>query len=104
MRSKLAIGLSCRRGVRGLPRRSRYDQLWWPGLPSPYGQPFCVTATEVRCSEDVPENFRLYRVFDSGTGPRVYRLYGPLTASCRLEPIQFRAAINPDQTVTEQDG
>jgi hypothetical protein len=66
--------------------------------------PFYVTATEVRCSEDVPDKFRLYRVFDFGTGPRVYRLYGPLTASCRLEPTQYRAAINPDQTVTEQDG
>ncbi len=33
--------------------------------------PFLVTANEVRCSEDVPEKFRLYRVFDFARSPRV---------------------------------
>jgi hypothetical protein len=41
--------------------------------------PFYVTATEVRCSQDVPGKFRPYRVSDFGTGPRVYRLYGSLS-------------------------
>jgi hypothetical protein len=32
--------------------------------------PFLVTATEVRCSEDCPDRFRLYRVFDFARNPR----------------------------------
>jgi Protein NO VEIN, C-terminal len=31
--------------------------------------PFFVTATEVNCSEDVPDRFHLYRVFDFATRP-----------------------------------
>jgi hypothetical protein len=58
--------------------------------------PFLVTATEVRCSEDVPGKFRLYRVFDFGREPRVYVLPGSLTGSCRLEPVQFRAALGSE--------
>lgn len=54
--------------------------------------PFYVTATEMRCSEDVPERFHLYRVFDFAREPRLYTLAGSLMASCRLEPSQFRAA------------
>lgn len=55
--------------------------------------PFHVTATEVRCSEEVADRFQLYRVFDFARSPRVYVLHGALTASCTLEPSQFRAAI-----------
>jgi Protein NO VEIN, C-terminal len=38
--------------------------------------PFDVTANEVRCSEDCPEQFRLYRVFDFSNDPRVYVVGG----------------------------
>ena len=55
--------------------------------------PFRVTATEVRCSEDVPDKFRLYRVFDFGRAPRAYVLNGSLRLSCRLEPTSYLAAI-----------
>src|SRR5207249_2958499 len=55
--------------------------------------PFSVTATEVRCSEDVPEKFRLYRVFDFGKEPRVFVLPGALAVTCRLEAVQFRAGL-----------
>lgn len=55
--------------------------------------PFYVTANEVRCSEDMAEQFQLFRVFDFGKGPRVYILTGALTATCRLEPTVYRAAI-----------
>jgi hypothetical protein len=55
--------------------------------------PFIVTATEVRCSEDVPEKFRLYRVFDFAAAPRVFVLPGALTRTCRLEPTQYRAGL-----------
>jgi hypothetical protein len=33
--------------------------------------PFYVTVNEVRCSEDCPGQFKLYRVFDFGRVPRV---------------------------------
>jgi hypothetical protein len=52
-----------------------------------------VTATEVRCSEDVAERFHLFRVFDVGRSPRVYILTGSLRAGCRLEPLQYRATL-----------
>ena len=55
--------------------------------------PFYVTGNEVRCSEDVPEKFHLFRVFDFARMPRVYILTGSLRANCRLEPMVFRAVI-----------
>jgi hypothetical protein len=61
------------------------------GLPKAF--PFYVTATEVRCSEDLPDKFHLYRVFDFAADPRLYVLPGSLRATCRLDPVQFRAAI-----------
>jgi hypothetical protein len=51
--------------------------------------PICETANEVRCSDDVPERFRLYRVFDFARHPRVYVIPGSLTEQCRLEPAVF---------------
>jgi hypothetical protein len=55
--------------------------------------PFYVTANEVRCSQDMADQFQLFRVFDFGRAPRVYILTGSLTARCRLEPMLFRATI-----------
>ena len=55
--------------------------------------PFYVTANEVRCSEDRPGQFRLYRVFDFSRNPRVYVVAGALLRECRLEPVEYRASI-----------
>jgi hypothetical protein len=55
--------------------------------------PFYVTINEVRCSEDVPEQFHLFRVFDFTRNPRVYVMTGSLSVNCRLEPRLFLAAI-----------
>jgi hypothetical protein len=55
--------------------------------------PFYVSANEVRCSEDVPGKYRLYRVFDFRLAPKVYVLAGSLRERCRLTPVQFVAAI-----------
>jgi hypothetical protein len=55
--------------------------------------PFRVTATEVRCSEDVPDKFRLFRLFDFGRSPRAYILHGSLRQTCRLGPASYLAAI-----------
>jgi hypothetical protein len=52
--------------------------------------PFYVTATEVRCSEDCPERFQLYRVFDFARTPRIYVIPGALSQKCHLEPVQYR--------------
>jgi hypothetical protein len=55
--------------------------------------PFLVTANEVRCSEAMPKQYHLYRVFDFARAPRVYVLRGSLRQTCRLEPVQFLAAV-----------
>jgi hypothetical protein len=55
--------------------------------------PFYATATEVRCSEDCPGQFRLYRVFDFARTPRVYVVSGALSRKCRLEPVAYRASF-----------
>jgi hypothetical protein len=55
--------------------------------------PFYVTSNEIRCSEDIPQQFHLFRVFDFGRSPRIYILHGSLRESCQLEPAVFRAVI-----------
>ena len=65
------------------------DSEWWievktTGLGKHF--PFYVTANEVRCSEDCPERFRLYRVFDFARDPRIYVVGGALSVACVLEP------------------
>ena len=55
--------------------------------------PFYVTANEVRCSEDCPDRFRLYRVFDFAKNPRVYVVAGALSRECHLEPIAYRVSV-----------
>jgi hypothetical protein len=55
--------------------------------------PFYVTANEVRCSDDVPDQYHLFRVFDMGREPRIYILHGSLKILCQLEPVLFRAVI-----------
>lgn len=55
--------------------------------------PFYVTGNEVRCSEDIPQQFHLFRVFDFGREPRLYILHGSLRELCRLDPVLFRAVV-----------
>ncbi len=55
--------------------------------------PFYVTANEVRCSDDIPDQFHLFRVFNMGREPQIYILHGSLKILCQLEPILFRAVI-----------
>jgi hypothetical protein len=56
--------------------------------PSVWGKffPFFVTETELRCSEAMARQFRLFRVFDFARSPRVYVLYG----SVRLGGMRAR--------------
>lgn len=55
--------------------------------------PFLVTSNEVRCSEDIPHQFHLFRVFDFGRAPRLYILHGSLRELCSLDPVLYRAVI-----------
>ena len=55
--------------------------------------PFSVTATEVRCSADVPDRYQLFRVFDFARSPRLYVLQGSLAEVLRLDPTVYRAAL-----------
>jgi hypothetical protein len=55
--------------------------------------PFYATATEVRCSEDRPEQFRLYRVFDFARRPSLFVIRGALSANCRLEAMSYQASF-----------
>ena len=55
--------------------------------------PFMVTANEVRCSEDIPDQFKLYRVFDLARTPRLFILHGSLRNVCELDPVLYRASM-----------
>ena len=55
--------------------------------------PFYMTANEVRCSDDIPDQYHLFRVFNMGRKPQIYILHGSLKMLCQLEPILFRAVI-----------
>jgi len=55
--------------------------------------PFYVSSNEVRCSEDIPQRYQLFRVFDFGRSPRLYILHGSLRELCQLEPVVYRAVV-----------
>ncbi len=55
--------------------------------------PFNLTVNELRCSEALPSQFHLYRVFTFGPDARLYVLAGPVSQSCHLDPTQYRAFV-----------
>jgi Domain of unknown function (DUF3883) len=55
--------------------------------------PSYVTSNEVRCSEDIPLQYHLFRVFDFGREPRLFILHGSLRELCQLDPVLYRAMI-----------
>jgi len=55
--------------------------------------PFLVTANEVRCSDDLSQQYQLYRVFDLSRSPRLYILHGSLRQTCELDPVVYRASL-----------
>lgn len=55
--------------------------------------PFYVTVNELRCSEDVEQQFYLYRIFDFSRALRLFVLRGSLRVTCRLDAVQYRATI-----------
>lgn len=60
---------------------------------SPKEFPFYVTAGEVRVSEREAASYHLYRVFRFGVAPRLFRLPGALSETCRLQATQYSARV-----------
>ena len=55
--------------------------------------PFYVSANELEFSREKADRFRLYRLFDFSSRPRLFELPGPLDARCRIDPVQFRVQV-----------
>jgi len=54
--------------------------------------PFYLTRGEVRCSEQHPSSYYLYRVYRFGQHPALfYKIKGPLRDNFALEPTEYRA-------------
>ncbi len=52
--------------------------------------PFNVTNNELNCSEDIPQQYHLFRVLDFGREPRLYTLHGWLRELCQFDPVLYR--------------
>lgn len=55
--------------------------------------PFFVSANEARFARDHAERFRLYRLFDFRSAPRMFELAGPIERHCMLDAVSFRASF-----------
>ncbi|HEY2068074.1 MAG TPA: DUF3883 domain-containing protein [Rhizomicrobium sp.] len=53
--------------------------------------PFFLSSNEIAAADDYGDRYRLYRVFEYGPSPRVYRLTPPLRDSVELTPSVFKA-------------
>lgn len=55
--------------------------------------PFYVSANEARFARDHNASFRLYRLFDFRSAPRLFELAGPIEQHCLLDAVTFRASF-----------
>jgi hypothetical protein len=55
--------------------------------------PFFVSDNEVRFARAESERFRLYRLYDFRSSPRLFELAGPIEWHCQLDPSTFRASF-----------
>jgi Domain of unknown function (DUF3883) len=55
--------------------------------------PFYVTGNEFRYSEDIPQQYHLFRVFDFGRESRLCVLHDSLRELCHRDPELYRAVI-----------
>jgi hypothetical protein len=71
--------------------RERYIEVKTTG----FGErtPFFVSANEARFARDHREQFRLYRLFDFRSAPRLFELAGPIEQHCLLDAVTFRASF-----------
>lgn len=56
--------------------------------------PFYMTRNELSLSEERPDVFRLCRVFDFSTSPRMFELAPPLEALVHLAPLSYEASFS----------
>lgn len=61
-----------------------------------FGQltPFYVSRNELARSEVDAEIYRLYRVFDFRTQPRLFNISGAISASCEMEAVSYLARLS----------
>ena len=71
--------------------RERYIEVKTTG----FGErtPFFVSANEARFARDHQDQFRLYRLFDFRSAPRLFELAGPIEQHCLLDAVTFRASF-----------
>lgn len=60
-----------------------------------FGQrtPFFVSANEARFARDRGARFRLYRLYDFRSAPRLFELTGPVENHCLLDAVSYRASF-----------
>lgn len=57
-------------------------------------RPFMLSRNEVRVSERLDDDYRLYRVFKFSADPRLFILVGAVTRRCSLEAATFLARVD----------
>jgi len=57
--------------------------------------PFVITLNEAVVSQHLSNSYRIYRVFDFSTEPRLFILEGPVEESCELRPLTYEARPYP---------
>ena len=55
--------------------------------------PFFLSSNERSLSDERPEAFRIYRVYEFGPSPRLFKLRPPLDRAVILEPTTYRASF-----------
>lgn len=55
--------------------------------------PFFISHSELRFSEEFPDQYCLYRLFDFRQKARMFELHGPVNAACRLDAQTYRASL-----------
>jgi len=55
--------------------------------------PVFIRQNEVAFPEDHSDQFHLYRLFEFRQNPRMFSLFGAVSASCHLDPRTYRATV-----------
>ena len=56
--------------------------------------PFFITRNELALSDERPDHFRLYRLYEVAKAPRMFRLKPPIQQAVTLEPETWRARVS----------
>lgn len=58
-----------------------------------WGSAFFISSNEVHAAELCGESYWLYRMYNFGFGPKLYRLQGPLCEKLDFEPKVYSARV-----------